>query len=317
MNREQLDEFLREETEKERISRTTGSGEAIYASMRDNAQAREFIERVNSADGTLVSKQDRYAAVPYHAHEWMELAYMYSGSCSILIGDEKIELHRGECILINSFVGHSNSACSEDDILINFLINRKYLNTNFFNRFSDASYISQYFIKSLINDQTANDYLFFKSGESKRLPLFISEFLLEYYNKGSYSKDFLDSYTTLIFLELAGIYKEQAEIDNKSNDITNILHYIEKNYNDCTLESTAAFFHMNPNYLSGYIRKHTGKTFKGLLQEQRLEFAARLLKNTDMSTALVAHEAGYDNVTFFYKKFRENFGCSPAEYRSV
>lgn len=56
---------------------------------------------------------------------------------------------------------------------------------------------------------------------------------------------------------------------------------------------------MNPNYLSGYIHKHTGKTFKSLIQEQRMMLATRLLSNSDLPVTDIALQAGYENITFF------------------
>ena len=320
MNELQLDAYLRNETEMEIINKKEGDytvlppkETAVSGSLRK--LHKSLLALVNNADGAIVSKQDRYKSVPYHSHDWLELAYMYSGSCTITFEDSSITLKEGDCVLINSFITHSNSCCNENDILINFLISRKYLNTNFFNRFSDASYISGYFIKALQNDHSVKDYLLFKSAESRRLPIFIREYLIEFYNKGIYSKDFLDSYITLIFLELTDIYKSQVKSTYKNNDIVYILRYIEENYKTCTLNETADFFHMNPNYLSGYIKKNTGKNFKQLLQEHKLNHASLLLKNTNLPITTIAAESGYDNITFFYKKFRESFNCSPAEYR--
>ena len=73
---------------------------------------------------------------------------------------------------------------------------------------------------------------------------------------------------------------------------------------------------MNPNYLSNYIKKQTGHTFTQLVQDQRLMYAGSLLRNTDIPVAETANMAGYENVSFFYKKFLEKYGCSPKEYRN-
>ena len=43
--------------------------------------------------------------------------------------------------------------------------------------------------------------------------------------------------------------------------------------------------------------------------------AARLLALGTSSVTDVAHRVGYSNVTFFYWKFQQEFGCSPGEWR--
>ena len=43
--------------------------------------------------------------------------------------------------------------------------------------------------------------------------------------------------------------------------------------------------------------------------------AARLLKTTDWPVTKVAEEIGYENISFFYRKFQERYQISPKEYR--
>jgi AraC-like DNA-binding protein len=57
-------------------------------------------------------------------------------------------------------------------------------------------------------------------------------------------------------------------------------------------------------------------TYKQLVQSQKLKYAAKFLRNTNMSVTEIANEAGYENISFFYQKFQEHYGCSPKEYRS-
>ena len=52
-----------------------------------------------------------------------------------------------------------------------------------------------------------------------------------------------------------------------------------------------------------------------LVQEKRLTMAARFLETTTSSVTEIAHEAGYENISFFYKKFYQKYGCSPKEYQ--
>lgn len=304
--------------------------EKIYDLLRtkdtaDHAAILHILNIIQNTDGIIAAKQDRFADVPLHRHDWLELAYMYSGTCTITLGqhtltskNQTIRLTRGQTLLIDRNTPHSCAACGEDDILINLLIRKDYLDANFFNRFSGESSLSQFLISAL-NNQTAEDrFLYFHSENSRRLPIFLTEFLCEFYEKSLNSRDFLDSYITLIFLELAEVFKDdlhQKNIGHSSGQIFSILHYIEKNALTCTLKSTADAFHMNPNYLSNFIKKHTGKTYKELIQNQRLQLAATLLANTALPVTEVSQQCGYENVSFFYKKFSERFHCSPGEYR--
>lgn len=83
----------------------------------------------------------------------------------------------------------------------------------------------------------------------------------------------------------------------------------------CTQESVAEFFHISTNYVSTLLKKYTGFTYIQLIQIQKLRKAAELLVNTGYSITEVASLSGYENVSFFYKKFHARYGCSPGEYR--
>ncbi|MFF1066429.1 helix-turn-helix domain-containing protein, partial [Clostridioides difficile] len=55
--------------------------------------------------------------------------------------------------------------------------------------------------------------------------------------------------------------------------------------------------------------------FKDIIHEQRLKKATTLLKSTDMSIEDISIEVGYNNQTFFYKKFKETYSLTPKKYR--
>ena len=51
--------------------------------------------------------------------------------------------------------------------------------------------------------------------------------------------------------------------------IVDILDYLEANYLTVTLQSTADHFGFHPTYLSAFIKKETGRTFKELVIPQK------------------------------------------------
>ena len=128
--------------------------------------------------------------------------------------------------------------------------------------------------------------------------------------------------TVALYCRLAGhrcdLFQHDLVLDHASVDqIYTILRYIETNFADCTLSSTAEFFNMHPNYLSAYIRQHTGTTYKELVQTQRLSQATKLLRSTALSTNDISLAVGYQNTSFFFQLFRKKYGCTPMEYRNM
>ena len=91
--------------------------------------------------------------------------------------------------------------------------------------------------------------------------------------------------------------------------------YIDNHCDTATLENIASTFHFHPSYLSKIIKDNTGLTFTSILQYTRLKKAALLLKNTDCSISSIAHQVGYNNISYFYQLFQGKYGVTPAKYR--
>ena len=97
--------------------------------------------------------------------------------------------------------------------------------------------------------------------------------------------------------------------------VFSILQYIESHYKSGTLADISASIKLPTYTVSRLLKRHTGLNFKELLQKRKLEQAAYLLANTLLTVESVMENVGYDNSSYFYRKFKERYGCSPKEFR--
>lgn len=272
-------------------------------------------------ENVTISKHHRYIRVPNHKHNFIELIYVYSGSCTQTINGSTIKLKTGEVCLLDTNVIHSIEAASKNDIIINCLMRKDYFDTSFFSRLSSNNLISNFLVNAIYQSKNHNNYIVFHSGNNYKLMRFMQDLMCEYYENSICSKEIINCYIILIFSELLKVYQNQTNelaITNKKNcthNIADILEYIENNYSTATLTSTADHFHFHPNYLSSLIKKTTGKSYKDIIQEHKLKKACSLLKNTDITIEEISSEIGYNNLNFFYKKFKSLYGVTPSEYR--
>lgn len=265
-----------------------------------------------------VKKNSRFNPVPEHVHNYVEVNYVYSGVCPQVVNDKKIILEQGQVLIININTPHSIAELKEDDIMISIIVSHEYLHEKVFHHFSRDSILASFFIQAITQKTESSRYIRFSSENNRRIGLFFQEFLCEYMDPSVNSTDILSNLFGLIIAELINVYEnDMAREENWSSgtSIVPIMRYIEGNFKTCSQMSTAQFFHLNPNYLTTLLKKHTGFTYKQLIQRQKLKYAAKLLKNTDLSVSETANECGYENMSFFYQKFREYYQCSPKEYR--
>ena len=95
--------------------------------------------------------------------------------------------------------------------------------------------------------------------------------------------------------------------------------YIEKNYAnpDICLKSAAEVVNFSPNHFSTIFSQDCGVTFIEYLTRVRIEQAKKLLKNTELKTADVAYEVGFNDPHYFSFIFKKTVGCSPRDWRQT
>ncbi len=91
------------------------------------------------------------------------------------------------------------------------------------------------------------------------------------------------------------------------------------------LKKPVVFQKLRPDMtaICGKSKEHISRTFKtnlGItpseyLNDIRLNYAANLLKNTNLSILNISMESGFENLSWFYKKFNEKFGVTPKQFR--
>ncbi|GAB1154697.1 helix-turn-helix domain-containing protein [Paenibacillus illinoisensis] len=325
MNHDQLDANLRKFTDrelfyKENPTRISQIYESLEERIMENGEkAYIFPDSLPDKDNISISKHIRFAKVPLHVHSYIELNFVYSGQCSQIINGNQITLKQGQVCILDTGMPHSILSTTEDDIIINVLIRKHYFNSSFLSRLANNGILSQFLAGTISDRHNHHRYIIFHSEDNVNIPILFKQLLCEFYDKSFGSAEIIDSFMLLIFYELLRVFQYDTNQmkDAKGNtlDIISILNYIEKNYMECTLTSTAEHFNFNSKYLSTLIKKTTGFTFKELILSEKLKYASFLLANTDRPIYDIASLTGQHNLSYFYKKFQDRFGQTPQQYR--
>ncbi len=64
-----------------------------------------------------------------------------------------------------------------------------------------------------------------------------------------------------------------------------------------------------------FIKKHTKKTYTQIINEFRINYATKLLMNTDKTIAQICFECGYNNLSYFNRKFKKIMYKTPHAFR--
>lgn len=108
-----------------------------------------------------------------------------------------------------------------------------------------------------------------------------------------------------------------VEVNPQDQDrMERIYHHVEKHFQrPIPLEEVAKLINMTVPAFCRYFKKLTNRTFTQMVNEFRITYASRLLRDEHMSIAAVSFESGFNNLSHFNKQFRLITGVSPREYR--
>lgn len=111
-----------------------------------------------------------------------------------------------------------------------------------------------------------------------------------------------------------GLVKDSVSTEDKF--IKKIFEYVKKNIDDPDLSIDKLSNDMAISRVQLYrkIKAVTGVAPSKLILDMRLRMAAELLTDTNMAVSEIAYKCGFNEVSYFGKRFKALFGTSPSTY---
>lgn len=124
---------------------------------------------------------------------------------------------------------------------------------------------------------------------------------------------------TVFLSEITAIIECMHEEDSQYTPVVRqIIGEVQRNYKeDMNLKTLAYKYHMNASYLGQIFQKEVGCSFAQYLSNTKNEMAKELILNTNMKINDIAKEVGYPDTSYFYRKFKQCYGVSPASLREM
>ena len=261
----------------------------------------------------------RFAHFPRHRHNYVEMVYMCAGNTTHIINDTtEIRLGEGDLLFLNQHVYHEILPAGMEDLAVNFI-----LLPEFFDRpvsmIERENVLRDFFIAALSGTNDAFGYLHIRAHGIVPVENLLESMiwtLLEYPH-GMNSINQTSMGLLLMYLSLfADSITRGTEGGNDQNLVFTILNYIDTHYKNGTLAEAAELTALPAYTVSRLLKRYTGSNFKELLQKRKLEQAAYLLANSTAPIEAVMESIGYENSSYFYRRFRQKYGCSPNVYRT-
>ncbi|WP_332634723.1 AraC family transcriptional regulator [Halalkalibacter flavus] len=251
--------------------------------------------------------------VGYHWHEELEFIFVEDGVMEVIINSEIVQVTKGQFIFINSGDLHQVSSTGPSIhhaiVFHPQILNFDYPDTS---QNSIIKPITKGFLRFPSFVQIEGK---FKNDIADKLIKVIK------INKSVSELSALNIKITLLeiifaLFERNLFLKLQTNVKEKQENIKKVITYIQDNYDKkILLEDLASLLNMNKNYFSKYFHEVIGRTPITYINEYRCEKAAELLKSSNLKVLDISFMVGFENFSYFIRKFKEHKRYSPSQYR--
>ncbi|TKG96874.1 AraC family transcriptional regulator [Puteibacter caeruleilacunae] len=254
----------------------------------------------------------------WHFHDEYELVYIHKSAGIRYVGDSINPFQPGDLVLLGSRLPHiwinkpeeSQDKQKEQTLAASSIIHfqRQFIHNSFF----ELPLMSA--VKTLF-DRSSRGIRFINFNNPERYLKAIEESnsterIIEVFKLLSA----LSQHQSFELLSSNDYYQVASE--QRSDRLSKIHNYIATHFREkISLDILADIAHMSPQAFCTYFKNKTRKTVFTYINDLKIGYSCKLLIETDLNIDQVAHQSGYNNTTFFNRKFKEKMNITPMTYR--
>jgi AraC-like DNA-binding protein len=255
--------------------------------------------------------------VELHWHEEAEFFYVLEGAALIQVGTHYYPTQAGEAVFIHSGDIHAayplgDAGCSFCAIVFNMNVLQGRVNDGIYNEFilplSDG-------IKSLPPHYSDQD---------TTIQRHLHDIMIGLKQKKTGYELAVKANLILIVADIASNdrwvtrHTQRSAVSNRIENLKLVLSYIGSNYmNRITIKEMATLIYMSEGHFCRFFKTMVRQTPIEYINSLRINKAADLIQQTNRKILDIALEVGFDNLSYFIRKFRSLLNCTPAQYRQL
>lgn len=236
-----------------------------------------------------------------HSHPFCEIMYVLTGSGEVQISGTKYAVKKGDIVIYNPYVEHSEATVDDEGIELAF--------------FGISGFQVGKLPQDCIIDPDANPILHTKSSETQ-YNFYFRTLAEEAYENEQYSDmttRYLARLILIKILRLANI----SETKLVPNSIfTRIHQHLSTNFAKIeSMDQICSELGISKYYLSQVFRQYMGTPPMHYVTLRRIAHAKKLLQETTLTATEIGEECGYKDHVLFFKAFKKLEGVTPSAYR--
>lgn len=277
-------------------------------------------------EAIYINKAHEEAESHLHAHDFIEIAYVASGTGIHRIGETEYPVSKGDLFIINFDIPHEFRSLPERSkpglIVYNCVFKPEFFDYGLINS-KDFHDITHHFLFRLLfpdEDSIPGDIVLLGKDSAELEQLYVKMYD-EYYHQETGYVEMLRAYVIELLVLIVRLFKKAHASNNSLNHhrrqiIEAAMRYMMENYDkEIRLEELSMMSFFSRNYFCKLFKDTTGMTVSEYIQKLRIQEACKLLKGTNKSVLEISSLVGYNDIKFFNNVFKRNTGVSPTAYK--
>ncbi|MEN5232719.1 AraC family transcriptional regulator [Sphingobacterium faecium] len=255
---------------------------------------------------------------PEHNHNFYEIIFVEKGTGDHILNDARISYEAGDVFILRPEDGHYFEIKESTKFI--FLKFNEQLFTEKLAGSKTAKWLET--TQTLLQTASTINGNIVKDKDDKIHLHYLFQILLrEFTNTCAYSRELLLELFGGVMMLLARAQStaqfglqcpSNTEID-KLSQILSFTRMHALNPEKMKIENIASQFNMSANYISIYVKKHSGQSIQQHIIQTKIKTASQLLKNGRHNINEIALKLGFSDASHFNKIYKKYTGTSPKQ----
>jgi len=257
-----------------------------------------------------------------HWHQDFEFGILLAGAVDLYINDAHIKLRKGDGYFINSNILHTSKQAkneyNEDAVMAVLTFPAFLLAADI------SSVIYEKYFAPLLDTRIEGFKIIEENQFGKEIKILLKEIYELESSVFGYELECQKYLNQLWFLTLRYIKDNKSDLLYRTDDMRQIermkkiLSYIHEHYSEkITAQDIANHIGVSRGECFRCFRRFMNKNLVEYINEYRLQRAAVLLRETEITVIDIGIKCGFDNASYFGKIFREIYRVTPYQYRKA
>ncbi len=273
-----------------------------------------FTDDIDFSIDKFVHTPSEYNKEVLHTREFLKIIYVISGRGKKIVNGVEFHLQPGSLFLILPEDITAYEISSEKIEIYNILFTPPFISEAIKRMSDNFGFFSSMFINSSSSVRLSDVLYITKS--NKEIAHLVTKLYDEYAGRQRNYKALLRLYLSELLLIMERMYKPKKGVRSAQVLSAYIQHIIDEHFTeDFNLDYLAQNIGVSKHHLCRVFQEQTGTTIISSLKNRRILHAKALLLESDLAITLICYECGFNDLSYFYRSFKELNGVNPGQYR--